>query len=159
MIDGGATAIDIARRMASDAQAITVITNNLPAATLLSANPNITVTFCPGRYDGGRGAAGGAETLDFIGRFRANLAILGACGIDAKGPSSGHADAAAIKRAMLERAEENVLVFDHTKLGSRHAHAICAMAAIDHLLCDARPEGELRKALLQANVDVLGYAG
>src|SRR5215216_600977 len=63
MMDGGATALDVARRMASNAQSITVITNNLPAATLLSANPTISVTFCPGRYDGDRGAAGGAETV------------------------------------------------------------------------------------------------
>ncbi|HKP25686.1 MAG TPA: DeoR/GlpR family DNA-binding transcription regulator [Dongiaceae bacterium] len=154
MIDGGATALDVARRMARAAQRITVITNNLPAATLLSANPTISVTFCPGRYDGDRGVAGGADTVDFLQKFRANLAILGACGIDAKGPSSGNADAAAIKRAMLERAEENVLVLDHTKLDSRHSHTVCPLAEIDHLLCDTRPEGDLRKALLQANVDV-----
>jgi DeoR/GlpR family transcriptional regulator of sugar metabolism len=158
MLDGGATAIDVARRMASDARNITVITNNLPAATMLSANPTIAVTFCPGRYDGDCGAAGGDETVQFLGKFRANLAILGACGIDAEGPSSGHADAAAVKRAMLERAEENVLVLDHTKFGSRHAHAICATAEIDHLLCDARPEGAFARALSRANVDVLTLA-
>jgi len=154
MLDGGATAIDVARRMASDALSITVITNNLPAATLLSANPTVTVTFCPGRYDGDCGAAGGADTVDFLRKFRANLAILGACGVDAKGPSSGHADAAAIKRAMLERAEETVLVLDHTKFGSRHSHSICPLAEIDHLLCDVQPEAGLHKALRQADVDV-----
>jgi DeoR/GlpR family transcriptional regulator of sugar metabolism len=154
MMDGGATALDLARRMASEAQSITVITNNLPAATLLSANPTISVTFCPGRYDGDRGAAGGAETVRFLQRFRANLAILGACGIDAKGPSSGHADAALIKRCMLERAEENVLVLDHTKFGSRHAHSVCPLAGIDHLLCDTQPPASLRKVLAHAAVDL-----
>lgn len=154
MMDGGATAIDLARRMASDAQSITVITNNLPAATLLSANPTISVTFCPGHYHGDRGAVGGAETVSFLSRFRANLAILGACGIDAKGPSSGHADAALIKRAMLERAEETVLVLDHTKFGSRHPNPVCALADIDHLLCDTQPAADLQTALAQADVDV-----
>jgi DeoR/GlpR family transcriptional regulator of sugar metabolism len=154
MIDGGATALDLARRMASDAQSITVITNNLPAATLLSANPTISVTFCPGHYHGDRGAVGGAETVTFLERFRANLAILGACGIDAKGPNSGYADAALIKRAMLERAEESVLVLDHTKFGSQHANPVCPLADIDHLLCDTRPEADLQKALAQADVDV-----
>jgi len=154
MMDGGATALDLARRMASDAQSITVITNNLPAATLLSANPTISVTFCPGHYHGDRGAVGGAETVTFLSRFRANLAILGACGIDAEGPSSGHADVAMIKRAMLERAEETVLVLDHTKFGSRHPNPVCPLADIDRLLCDARPAADLRAALAQANVDV-----
>ena len=159
MMDGGATALDLARRMASEAQSITVITNNLPAATLLSANPTISVTFCPGRYHGDRGAVGGAETVTFLERFRANLAILGACGIDAKGSSSAHAGAALIKRAMLERAEENVLVIDQTKFDSRHPHSVCALADIDHLLCDTRPAADLHKALAQADVDVRWLEG
>lgn len=154
MMDGGATALDLARRMASDGQRITVITNNLPAATLLSANPTISVTFCPGRYCGERGAVGGGETVRFLSRFRANLAILGACGIDTMGPSSAHADAASIKRAMLERAEENLLVLDHTKFGSRHPNPICPLADVDHLLCDARPAADLQDALTHADVDV-----
>ena len=159
MMDGGATALDLARRMASEPQSITVITNNLPAATLLSANPTISVTFCPGHYHGDRGAVGGVETVKFLGRFRANLAIIGACGIDAKGPSSGHADAALIKQAMLERAEETVLVLDHTKFGSRHPNPVCALADIDHLLCDTRPAADLQKALAQADVDVRWLEG
>lgn len=154
MMDGGATALDLARRMASDAQSVTVITNNLPAATLLSANPTISVNFCPGHYHGDRGAVGGSETVSFLSRFRANLAILGACGIDAKGPSSAHADAALIKRAMLERAEESVLVLDHTKFGSRHPNPVCPLADFDHLLCDTQPAADLQKALAQADVDV-----
>jgi DeoR/GlpR family transcriptional regulator of sugar metabolism len=154
MMDGGATALDLARRMASEAQSITVITNNLPAATVLSANPTINVTFCPGHYHGDRGAVGGAETVKFLSRFRANLAILGACGIDAKGPSSGHADAALIKRAMLERAEETLLVLDHTKFGSRHSNPVCPLADIDHLLCDGQPPADLQSALAEADVDV-----
>ena len=55
---------------------------------------------------------------------------------------------------MLERAEENVLVLDHTKFGSRHPHSVCPLAEIDHLLCDARPEAGLHKALRQAEIDV-----
>jgi DeoR/GlpR family transcriptional regulator of sugar metabolism len=154
MMDGGATALDLARRMASGARSITVITNNLPAATLLSANPTISVTFCPGHYHGDRGAVGGAETVRFLERFRANLAILGACGIDPKGPSSAHADAALIKHAMLERSEKTVLVLDHTKFGSRHPNSVCPLADIDHLLCDTQPAADMQKALAQADVDV-----
>ena len=145
--------------MASESRSITVITNNLPAATLLSAHPTISVTFCPGHYHGDRGAVGGSETVSFLSRFRANLAILGACGIDAKGPSSGHADAALIKRAMLERSEEAVLVLDHTKFGSRHPNPVCPLADIDHLLCDTQPAVDLQTALALADVDVRWLEG
>lgn len=155
MIDGGSTALDLARRMATDAQDITVITNNLPAATVLSANPTINVTFCPGRYDNRRGAVDGPDTIRFLSRFRANLAILGACGITADGLNSSHSDALAIKRAMLERSEEHVVLLDHTKFGCRHQHRVCPLDDIDRLICDQAPDGKLRAALRNANVEVL----
>jgi len=154
MIDGGATALDLARRMAADAQDITVITNNLPAATMLGANPTITVTFCPGRYDGDRGTVDDADTVRFLGRFRANLAIIGACGITAQGPNSAHADAATIKRAMLERSEECILLLDRTKFGSRNPHRLCPLEEIDRLICDEPPDAALSAALSKARVEV-----
>jgi DeoR/GlpR family transcriptional regulator of sugar metabolism len=46
-------------------------------------------------------------------------------------------------------------VLDHTKLGGRHPHPVCALGEIDRLLCDARPTSDLFKALLQANVEML----
>lgn len=154
MIDGGATALDLARRMAVDAQEITVITNNLPAATLLGANPTINVTFCPGRYDGDRGSVDGSDTIRFLSRFRANLAIIGACGITAQGPNSAHADAARIKRAMLERSEECILLLDRTKFGSRNSHRLCSLEEVDRLICDESPDATLSAALSKARVEV-----
>ena len=155
MIDGGATALDLARRMAVDARGITVITNNLPAATMLGANPTIEVMFCPGHYDGDRGTVDGTDTIRFLGRFRANLAIVGACGITAQGPNSAHADAARIKRAMLERAEECILLLDCTKFGNRNPHRLCPLEEIDRLICDERPDTALSAALGKAQVEVV----
>jgi DeoR/GlpR family transcriptional regulator of sugar metabolism len=155
MIDGGSTALDLARRMATDAQNITVITNNLPAATVLGANPTINVTFCPGRYDSRRGTVDGPDTIRFLSRFHANLAIIGACGIAAGGPTSSHSDAVAIKRAMLRRSEERILLLDHTKFGDRHPHRVCPLDDIDRLICDQAPAGKLSAALRNANVEIL----
>lgn len=154
MIDGGATALDLARRMAVDAREITVITNNLPAATLLGTNPTIDVTFCPGRYDGDRGTVDGVDTIRFLSRFRANLAIIGACGITAQGPNSAHSDAAAIKRAMLDRAEERILLLDRSKFGNRNPHRLCPLEEIDRLICDESPDTTLNAALSRARVEV-----
>ena len=154
MIDGGSTALDLARRMATDAQHITVITNNLPAATVLGANPTIAITFCPGHYDSRRGTVDGPEAIRFLGRFRANLAAIGACGITEDGPSSSHADSMPIKRAMLERSEENILLLDHTKFGRRHPRLVCPLGDIDRLICDQSPDAKLSAALRAANVEV-----
>ena len=120
MIDGGSTALDLARRMATDAQGITVITNNLPAATVLGANPTISVTFCPGRYHGDRGPSAAPDAI----RSWAGSAPTLPSSAPAASTPTGRAALARrlgpIKRAMLERSEENFLLLDHTKFGRRH---------------------------------------
>ncbi|HEV8392505.1 MAG TPA: DeoR/GlpR family DNA-binding transcription regulator [Dongiaceae bacterium] len=157
MIDGGATTLDLARRLAADALSITVITNSVPAAAVMGANPTINVTFCPGRYDSLRGSVDGPDTIRFLDRFRVNLAIFGACGITADGPNSSRSDTVPIKQAMLRRSEEHILLLDHTKFGRRHPRLVCPLGDIDRLICDEAPDGKLAGALRGANVDVHCY--
>ncbi|MEZ5833858.1 MAG: hypothetical protein R3D05_22030 [Dongiaceae bacterium] len=154
MIDGDGVVLDLAWRMATDGPEITVITNNLPAARLLGGNASITVHFCPGRYDCRRGAAEGAETIDFLQRYRANLAFISACGISADGPNGARADAAATKRVMLERSDQRILLLDHGKFGLRRPHSICSLGLIDRLICDEAPDEELHAALRLNGVEV-----
>jgi DeoR/GlpR family transcriptional regulator of sugar metabolism len=153
MIDGSAT-LHLARRLATDAQNITVITNSLSAATLLGANPTISVTFCPGRYDSRHGTVAGPDTIRFLGRFRANLAIVSAGGITEDGPTCGLSDAMATRRAMLKRSEERIVLLDHSKSGRCHPQLVCRLTDIDQLICDKPPDAKLRSALRQAEVEV-----
>jgi DeoR/GlpR family transcriptional regulator of sugar metabolism len=153
MIDGSAT-LHLARRLATDAQNITVITNSLSAATLLGANPTISVTFCPGRYDSRHATVAGLDTIRFLGRFRANLAIVSAGGITEDGPTCGLSDSMATKRAMLKRSEERIVLLDHSKSGRCHPQLVCPLGDIDQLVCDEVPDAKLCSALHKAQVEV-----
>ena len=155
MLDGGSTTLHLARRMAAELKRITVITNSSPAAMALATCPTITVIFCPGRYDLQHGAVAGPEAIQFLGRFHANLAMVSAAGITERGPNDPASDLLAVKRAMLQRSEENILLLDHDKFGRKHDQNVCPLGEIDKLVCDEVPGNGLKAALRNAGVEVV----
>ena len=107
--------LHFARRIAADLKDLTVITHSFPVAMALGGNPSFIVISCPGTYDPHEGNVTGAETVDFLERYNVNWAILGASGITGAGPNEARAGGAAIKRVMLARAEQNMLLLDHSR--------------------------------------------
>jgi DeoR/GlpR family transcriptional regulator of sugar metabolism len=155
MIDAGSTTLHFARRLAADAKNLTVITNCFAVATAFGTNPTITVIACPGQYDPHEGSVSGPDTIDFVARFHANRCVIGASGITAEGPNDAHSSSAAVKRAMLLRCQEHVLLVDHSKFDSPNLEVVCPLSAIHRLVTDAPPPPELAEALRRADVELL----
>ncbi|MFZ2872828.1 DeoR/GlpR family DNA-binding transcription regulator [Zavarzinia sp.] len=154
LIGGGATTTHAARRIAAVCRDLTVITHAFGVATVLSANPTITVLMAPGRYNGREGNMGGPETNEFLEGYSANWAILGASGITAEGVSEAEPLAASVYKTMMRRAAGTVIVADHGKF-EQHALAIWGRwGEIGHLITDRAPTGPLARALERGRVEV-----
>jgi DeoR/GlpR family transcriptional regulator of sugar metabolism len=154
MIDSGSTVLHFARRIAADLKDLTVITHSFSVAMALGGNPSFTVISCPGTYDPHEGNVTGAETADFLERHNVNWAIVGASGITSDGPNEARPGGAAIKRAMLSRAEQNMLLIDHSKFDRMNLEVICPLRQIGHIITDLLPAGGLKKALASAGTEV-----
>lgn len=154
MIDSGSTVLHFARRIAADLKDLTVITNSFSVAMALGGNPSFTVIACPGAYDPHEGNVTGAETVAFLERYNVNWAIVGASGITSDGPNEARAGGAAIKRTMLSRAEQNVLLIDHSKFDRMNLEVICPLSRIGRVITDKPPAGELSRALRNAGTEV-----
>jgi DeoR/GlpR family transcriptional regulator of sugar metabolism len=154
LIGGGATTTHVARRLAAERKDLVVITHSFGVATVLAANPTITVIMCPGRYNGREGCVFGAETLDYLRGFHANHAILGATGLTVDGPNDADVDAAAVYHAMVDRAAEVTIVADHTKFDRTALSIYAGWSQISRLVTDAPPEGPLARALDRARVTI-----
>jgi DeoR family transcriptional regulator, glycerol-3-phosphate regulon repressor len=154
MIDSGSTVLHFAQRIAADLKDLTVITHSFSVAMAAGGNPSFTVIACPGTYDPHEGNVTGAETVDFLERYNVNWAIVGASGITADGPNEARAGGAAVKRAMLSRAEQNVLLIDHSKFGRMNLEVICPLRQIGRIVTDRPATGSLRKALHSAGTEV-----
>jgi DeoR/GlpR family transcriptional regulator of sugar metabolism len=155
MIDAGSTTLHFARRLAAEAKNLTIVTNCFAVAMAFSNNPTITVLACPGQYDSHEGSVTGPDTINYLSRFNANRAVIGSSGITLEGPNDVHSSAAAVKRAMLARSQEHILLIDHSKFEMANLEVICPLTDIHRLVTDRAPPPELAGALSKARVELL----
>lgn len=155
MVDAGSTTAHAARALAArgDPQG-TVLTNSLTVAEALGAAPGMRVLLCPGEFYAIERAVYGPDTTDFLDRFNADIALIGASGLTAEGPSDVESRASWVKRAMLERAARRVLLVDSGKFGKAHLERVCGLATLTDLVTDAPPPPDLAAALARAGVRV-----
>ena len=154
MIDAGATTIHVARRLAAELSELTVVTNSFGVATALAANPSMRILMCPGQYDASDGGVTGPETLAYIRSFSVTTTIIGASRLDIEGPSDFNSASVWVKRTMIERSRQTVLVLDNSKFEQKAFENICTLEALDHLVTDGSPPAPLVKALGVAGVEV-----
>src|SRR5206468_11790649 len=110
---------------------------------------------CPGVYNGREGLMTGTETVDFLARFRAGHAVLGASGITAEGPNEVDAEAAAVYRTMAARSDGVILAADHSKFDRPALSLYFPWRHVARLITDFAPQGRLRRALERAHVSVI----
>jgi DeoR family transcriptional regulator, glycerol-3-phosphate regulon repressor len=155
MIDCGSTTSLFANALAARNLQLTVVTNCLPAARALATSPRCRVILCPGDYVMREGGVYGADTVEFIRRFRANKAYIGAGGLTPEGASDADSLACAVKRAMIERADRTTLLLDSSKYDVAQLERACTLTDVDQLVSAAAPPGRLAASLRGARVRVV----
>ena len=154
MIDGGSTTYEVARNLSQLTRDLVIITNSTGIASVAGGNPTFRVILCPGTYDNREGSVLGEDTVEFLGRYNADLAIIGASGITADGPSDAIAGAAAVKRAMIARALSTALVATSSKFGRATLQRICGFADIADLITDGEPRADIRAEIEAAGTEI-----
>jgi DeoR/GlpR family transcriptional regulator of sugar metabolism len=155
MIDAGSTTSLFAAALAARNLRVTVLTNCLPVATALGGAGRCRVILCPGELVMREGGVFGPEARQFVARYKANKAFIGAGGIDADGFSDADSAACAIKRAMMARVDATLLLADSSKLGVAQFETIAPLDALAALVCDAAPPRALAARLRKAGVNVI----
>ena len=158
MIDGGSTTYEVARNLSQLKRDLTIITNSTGVASVAGANPTFRVLLCPGTYDSREGSVMGEDTVEFVRRYNADVAIIGASGLSADGPSDMISGAAAVKRAMISRSLSTVLVVTHDKFGRSSLERICGLDDIADIVTDSEPKADLRTAAEQAGTELHVFA-
>ncbi|MBX9962757.1 MAG: DeoR/GlpR family DNA-binding transcription regulator [Burkholderiales bacterium] len=154
-LDGGSTTRAVARHLAQLRRDLTIITNSLGVAIAAGANPTFRVLLCPGRYHAGEGSVFGEDTTDYLARFHAHVAIIGATGLTNEGPSEAVSGAAAVKRVMLRRAAATLLVLDHSKFERTSVETVCDFSALGTIVTDAPLPPLLARAAAEGGTRVV----
>jgi len=154
-IGGGATTLHFARALRQINRRLTVLTPAFSVATELSTNPQIEVMALPGIVEAREGLAHGGETLRYIAKFRTPLAVMGTSGIDEAGASEALLNAAQVYTAMIEAADETLILADASKFGSRFLQQTTEWTATTCLIADIAPPAPLHRAIRQSGAEVI----
>lgn len=154
-IGGGATTLHFARALRGINRRLTVLTPAFSIAMELSTNPMIEVMALPGIVEPKEGLVHGAETLKCIRQFRTPITVVGASGVDEQGISEALMNAAQVYSAMIDCADQTLILADASKFGHRSLQQIIRWNSTTCLITDTPPPKSLLGAIRSAGGQVL----
>lgn len=155
MLDSGTTTLALARRL-KDRKGLTVITTSLPIASELQFCEALQVLLLGGLLRRGAPDLAGALTESNIESLHADVAFIGADGIDARG--NIYNDSPVIARMlgrMAASADRVFAVADNSKIGRAALMRFGNVAKWDGLITDRGLNRTLASALKRAGVRIL----
>ncbi len=136
-------------------QPLTVITNGLRTALILTQKPAIRVILLGGDlHTNSLSCAGDAaeQALDLI---HIDTAYMSCRGFDVRrGPSEATEEQARLKRRIVERVDEVCLLTDASKLGVSSSFFFARPADVNVLITDSSPDAQTRSTLEAAGVEI-----
>jgi DeoR family fructose operon transcriptional repressor len=155
LIDAGTTTARLAMMLPHERR-LTVVTNAVPIAARLAGAAEIDLHLLPGRVRPTTHAAVGEDTVEALGRLRADVAFVGTNGLSAgHGLSTPDHSEAAVKRAIVASAHKVVVLVDSSKVGREHTVRFAELGDVDVVITDSGiPEADLEQ-LESAGVEVL----
>ena len=154
ILDGGTTALQVARHLAPGQRA-TIVTHSPTIAVELAPHAGIEVLMLGGRLFRHSMVNVGASVMAAASGIRADLFFLGVTGVhpDA-GLSTGDAEEAAVKRALHERAAETVVLASPEKLMAASPFVVAPLSAVSLLAVARATPGRVTRALRARGVTV-----
>ena len=154
ILDGGTTAIQVARHLDPSLRA-TIVTHSPNVAVELAAHPSVEIIVLGGRLFRHSMVSVGAAVIDAAAHLRADLYFMGVTGVhpDA-GLSTGDAEEAAVKRALHERAAETIVLASTEKLMAASAFVVAALKDISMLAVPAATSTRTMRALATPGVKI-----
>jgi DeoR family transcriptional regulator, glycerol-3-phosphate regulon repressor len=154
-LDTGTTTLALARELSRVAQ-LTVFTNSLDVALVVSQQNRHRIRAVSGELRSNDNALLGYDTLDAVRKYTFDIALMG---IAAVHPDAGLMDyedhEAELRRVLVQQARSSVIVADYSKLGKKARIHTLPLRAIDILVTNAKPSDAVSSALQNAEVELI----
>lgn len=152
-LNGGSTTRYFAEQL--DQDDLTIVTNNLSVPAALPDACARKVYVLGGRYERQTQATVGPMASLGLG-LRVDCAVIGAGGVSASdGVSTSLFEEAQAASGMIAAARRTMVLADASKWGIKAFACICPLEAVQVLVTDQDPTGELAQALEKAKVEVV----
>jgi DeoR/GlpR family transcriptional regulator of sugar metabolism len=158
LLDGGTTALAVARALRRDLDA-TIVTHSPTVAAALVDHPRVEVYVLGGRLFKHSAVTCGAAAVEAAEAVTADLFLLGVTGVHPdRGLTTGDADEAAMKRALARRAADTYVLASTEKIGAASPFAVLPLVDVAGIITDAPVTDEVVARLVQLGVPIV-HAG
>ena len=159
--EGSTIFIDIGTTMEAVAEALlnrqnlTVVTNHLTVASMLSRRESFQVILAGGLLRHNDHATTGEATREFLERFRVGFGIFGIGSIDADGEllDYDYRDIG-VSKAAMRISRRKFVALDHSKFGSDAAIRVGHASEIDAVFTDRPPPEPFAETLARQHVEL-----
>jgi len=145
ILNGGTTCCQVARELTG--RRLSVVTNSVPIASLLSAALETEVTLVGGYVYPRTGVALGSMAVQQLDCIHATQLVMSCAGVTEQGAFNANQMMVDVERKMMEIAEEVILLADHTKFGMRSVAWLCGLEEVNVIVTDARAAASDRQWL------------
>ncbi|MFK4038428.1 DeoR/GlpR family DNA-binding transcription regulator [Nonomuraea wenchangensis] len=147
ILDGGTTALAVARALPPDLRA-TVVTHSPTVACALAGHHDVEVYLIGGRLFKHSMVSCGAAAVEAARGVHADLFLLGVTGVHPEtGLTTDDADEAAMKRALARQAADTYVLASSEKIGAASRFAVMPLTQVAGVVTDADPGNATVRAL------------
>jgi DeoR/GlpR family transcriptional regulator of sugar metabolism len=155
ILDAGTTVYEFALALRGR-KSLTVVTNSLVNAQALSDSAGVEVILIGGTIQPHRRATLGPLAVRFLESFHVDRAFLAFNGVH---PEAGFTvvdfHAAEIKRQMMARAVESIVLSDASKLGKTAFARVAAISSASTIITDSSVDPQLRSDLAAQGITIV----
>lgn len=153
-IDSSTTALRLCPLLA-DYRNVTVVTNGLETAQLLTAVPGVDLFVAGGYWRSGSSSLIGEPAIDYVKQFKLDVCFFSCYGLDVTGLYEASMQQTYVKKAMVEQADCSVLLCDQSKFDQHYKFRLATFDTVDYILTDAEPCKDLSDAAEKAHCEFL----
>jgi DeoR family transcriptional regulator of aga operon len=155
ILDVGTTVTEAARKLVEQQKRLTVFTNGLNIAAILEAHPEITTVVTGGTLRAQQHSLVNPFAEFILARISADVAFLGANGVDAaRGVTNVNVAEAEMKALFVKAARRRVVLADGSKIGQVGLARFAELQEIDLLITDAGADEDEVEALREKGLEV-----
>ncbi|MEE2641546.1 MAG: DeoR/GlpR family DNA-binding transcription regulator [Planctomycetota bacterium] len=157
LLDGGSTTFELAQQLAG--RQLQVVTNSLPVSNLFIANHDADLVMLGGNVHLRTGTTIGPYANRMLSELNCRLAFLSVAGIHEDGFYNSNFLLVETEKAMMQAADEVVIIADSTKFGKKSLARLCELSSVHRLVVDSGVDDEWKKRITGAGVELIVPGG
>lgn len=153
-LDSGSTTTMLASCMPD--QSSLIYTNSLTCAAELGRLSNPSVYVLGGKMNRYSMSVCGIHTVQEVGRINFDQAFMGVTSYcDETGFNCGVDEEAVLKKTIVQRAEQRIVLMDSSKVGVKSTYSFCGLSDVDLIISDGNLPEEFKEDCRRHGVQVI----